>query len=559
MTLDTIITTQDDFTQAPFNLDAAALAWIEDRMAALSPRQKLGQLFNVLMPKDDPALLARIRDLAPGCIARLQMNSPEEEQALIAGFNAANPVPLMVSTDLEGSFSAPPGTHYAPNPLSFAAIDDPALTAEATRMMAAEAAAFGINWSYTPSMDINAAFRSAITSTRSFGSDLRRIREQALAHLGALQEVGFAATAKHWPGEGYDDRDQHLVTTINPLSVPEWEATYGALYRAAIDAGVLSIMSAHIAFPAFMREIGATGDDLLRPATINAALNEDLLRGRLGFRGLIVSDATAMAGITSWLSRADLVVEVLNAGCDVILYSPDLKADIDTLERACAEGRVSWARVDQAVRRQLAMKARLGLHRDPAHLSRDLPKTRRPAADAALSADLLARIPTLVKDHTGLLPLSPSRTRKILLVSRGVVLPFVPHPLPLALPDMLRAEGFEVTLHEWGTPVVAEGHDLVLYAFAEETLLTRGNINLNWLEMNGDFEAALVRPWTTTPCLMISFGWPYYLYEAPRVPAYINAYSSHPLMQKAVVAALMGRSAFQGSSPVDPFAGNPAQ
>lgn len=543
-----------DFSKAPFNLDATAIAWVNDRLAALTPQQKIGQLFNVLVFGNDTKQLDDIRTYAAGSYARMETGDAASERALLHELNAALPVPLLVTTDLEGSFAAPRDTTYGPNPMGFAAVNDPDLTRRMSNVMANQAGDFGINWSFTPCIDINKAFRSAIVGTRSFGSDTKRIREQALAHMQGLHDAGVLATAKHWPGEGYDDRDQHLVTTVNPLSVEEWHATYGELYRAMIDAGVKSIMPAHIAFPAYCRSKGIEGEAAYKPATINRILNEDLLRQELGFNGLLVSDATPMAGLGSWMTRDEFVPEVIAAGCDVVLFTPDLGADVARVEGALADRRLTWERIDQAVSRQLALKASIGLHAPAPRPARDR------AAEDALGRDVIARIPTLVKDKNGILPLSPAKTKRILLVSKGIVLPFVPHPIPLPMADMLRGEGFEVTQHQWGTPVKPEGFDLLLYVFAEETVLTRGNINLNWLEMNGNFEAALDRHWHKIPTLMISMGYPYYLYEAIRIPAYINAYSAHPTMQATVVQSLIGKIPFTGNSPIDPYAGlDPAQ
>ncbi|ODT82696.1 MAG: hypothetical protein ABS76_06445 [Pelagibacterium sp. SCN 64-44] len=543
---------QDDFSKAPFNLGATDLAWIEDRMAALTPRQKIAQLFNVLLWGSDPEAVAMVEELQPGSVGRFDVVDVESERALLDRLNARFTVPLVVTTDLEGSFATPKGATASPNPMAFAAINDPATTEQVSAAMARQAAEIGIKWSFTPAVDINKAWRSGIVGTRSFGSDLEKIREQALAHMRGLQSAGCAATAKHWPGEGYDDRDQHLVTTVNPLSVAEWEDTFGQLYRALIEGGVLSIMPAHIGFPAYMREVeGVTGRDAYRPASINRALNENLLRGRLGFRGLLVSDATPMAGLTSWMQRHELVVELLNAGCDVILFAKDLRTDIETIEAALADGRLTWARIEQAVRRQLALKAKIGAHKDQGKL----PPRATDNGDEKLIADALKRAPTLIKDRGNQLPMTPERYRKVLLVSKGVVFPPAPRPLPLALVDMMRGEGFEVTHHQWGTPVDPSGYDLLLYVFAEETLLTRGIVSLNWLEMNGQFEAAMNRHWHDVPTIMVSLGWPYYLAEATLVPTYVNAYAAHPSMQRNVLDALMGRADFPGESPVDAWCG----
>jgi beta-N-acetylhexosaminidase len=165
-------------------------------------------------------------------------------------------------------------------------------------------------------------------------------------------------------------------------------------------------------------------------------------------------------------------------------------------------------------------------------------------------------VPTLVKDVKGLLPLSPARTRRVLVFSGGVVLPFVPQPLPLSIPERLEKEGFAVTVYAPGMDVSPRDFDLVLYLFAEETLLTRSRIYLDWHKLTGSVFGAMHRYWHDIPSLMISFGYPYYLHDAPRVPAYVNAYGSSEALQAAVVEAIMGRSAFAGTSPVDPFCGS---
>jgi beta-N-acetylhexosaminidase len=418
--------------------------------------------------------------------------------------------------------------------------------------MAREARQVGINWSFTPVLDINAMFRSAIVATRGFGSDVATIERHALAQMRTFQKNGVAAAVKHWPGEGFDDRDQHLVTTVNPLTMEQWEANFGRLYRAAIDAGAMSVMAGHIALPSFIRTQNPdAGVEAYRPASISRDLVTTLLREELGFNGLVVSDATGMAGLKAWSTRGDYLPELLNAGCDIILFVDDPQQDYDYIAAAIDDGRLSWERVDEALRRQLALKAALGLHR---------PATELPAVDRdankRLAEAAARRAPTLVKDTGALLPLDPEKHRRVLVFSTGVVFPFIPHPLPFALPDMLRAEGFEVTMAEKGTWVGPEDYDLILYLFGEETLLTRGHIFLDWLRLNGDFVSAMQRYWSDIPTVMISFGYPYYLYDAPRAPAYINAYSTTETMQRAVLEALLGRSEWNSNSPVDPFAGD---
>ncbi|MBC7738262.1 MAG: glycoside hydrolase family 3 protein, partial [Candidatus Saccharibacteria bacterium] len=291
-----------------------------------------------------------------------------------------------------------------------------------------------------------------------------------------------------------------------------------------------------------------------RPASVSRALNIDLLRGELGFNLVIVSDATPMAGFGAWGPRAQMLPEVIENGCDIILFSPVAEADVALITAAVQDGRISAARLDEALTRVLGLKAWAGLHHGAPAV--DLGKVGLPANKDVAYA-VTAAVPTLVKDVPGLLPLSVQRHRRVLVVSTGVVVPFMPHPLPFDLPDLLRAEGFEVTLFTPGITIQPSDWDLMLYLFGEETLLTRGRIFLDWARITGHFGAAMARHWHDIPTLMVSFGYPYYLYDAPRAPTYVNAYTTMVPMQQAVVECLLGRAPWNRNSPVDPFCGLP--
>lgn len=540
------------FATSPFNLDSAALDWVEKAFARLSPDERLAQLFVLRSGLDRPGF-ERMLQFKPGGMTAVFGADPDAELRNIAELVAASVVPPSISADLEGSRMSI-GTPVI-NPLGLAALNDVAATAEVSRIMAEEATAAGINWSFTPVLDVAHAFRSAIVGTRGFGSDVAAIERHALKQIEVFQSQGIAATVKHWPGEGFDDRDQHLVTTVNPLSLDEWEATFGKLYRAAIRAGVMSVMSAHIALPAFVRSLDPGARiDAFRPASLSGALNVELLRNRLGFNGLIVSDATGMAGFGAWSARDDAIPQVLRAGCDVILFSHDPEADVAAIKAALKRGDLDQQRLDEATLRVLAFKAAIGLHR-PAQ-PRDRSLVRGSIANRQAADRITARVPTLVKDTQKLLPLDPKKHRRVLVVTPGIVMPFLKEPLPFALPKMLEGEGFAVTMHEPGAPIIPEKHDLVLYLFGDETLLTRSRIYIDWLKLSGgDVIKAMERTWHDIPTAMISFGYPYLLYDAPRVPTYINAYSTLESVQRAVLECLVGRAEWNRHNPVDPFCG----
>lgn len=540
----------------PFNLDGGGRDWVRSTLQGMDRAARVRQLFVHICFGTGPEVVDRITALAPAGITKFFGPDGTAELDTLDALRAAAPVPYLVSADLEGSrMSLPFGTEV-PNPLALAAVDDVQASETIARIMAVEARAVGINWSFTPVIDINALFRSPIVATRGLGSDPARIRAHALAHIRGLQADGVAATAKHWPGEGHDDRDQHLLTTINPLSVPEWEATHCALYRAAIEAGVMAVMSAHIAFPAYV--LGHDPDaglEACRPASVSSLLNQTLLRGELGFNGVIVSDATPMAGLGAWAHRDVALPEIVSSGCDVILFSDEPEADIARIEAALADGRLTEARLEEAMIRVLGLKAALGLHRtgrEPADRARLFDPKNTATAKA-----ITARAPTLVKDVQGLLPLSPDRHRRVLVYSTGIVTPLHGTGQDMILPDLLRAEGFEVTPNEPGARHDQRDFDLVLFLMGEETLLTRGRIFLDWNRLTGGMFGAMARHWHQVPTALVSFGYPYYLYDAPRMPCVVNAYATMDSMQRATLDCLLGRAPFQGKSPVDPFCGLP--
>lgn len=541
---------------APFNLDVAARNWVRETLSSMDRDAKVRQLFVHICFGTGSDVVSRMTALAPAGLTKFFGPDPQAELDTLDALRGAAAIPYLVSADLEGSRMSPSFGTEVPNPLALAAFDDVQASSTIARIMATEARAAGINWSFTPVIDINALFRSPIVATRGLGSDPTRIRDHALAHIRELQAAGVAATVKHWPGEGHDDRDQHLVTTINPLSVEDWHATHGALYRAAIDAGVMSVMSAHIAFPAYvLAHDPDAGLEAYRPASTSHHLNQTLLRGELGFNGLIVSDATPMAGLGNWAHRDVALPEVVSSGCDIILFSDEPEADIARIDAALDDGRITAERLDEAMIRVLGLKAALGLHqtgKTPA----DRSKLALPA-NAEAARQITARAPTLVKDVQGILPLSPDRHHRVLIYSTGIVTPLHGDGMPMLFPDLMRAEGFDVTVYDPATRPDPRQFDLVLYVMAEETLLTRGRIFLDWNRLTGGMFGAMVRPWHEVPTALISFGYPYYLYDAPRLPCVVNAYATMDTMQRATLHCLLGRTPFQGRNPVDPFCGQP--
>lgn len=539
---------------APFHLAEKDLDWIREVASRLPRRRRLAQLFNVMLNPMNEAVVDAIRRECPGAITQFMIGGADLALSTAQGLAAALDLPLLVSADVEGGPMSLSGTTPMPCQLGMAAMADPLFYRECLQHMAMEAARCGINWTFTPVVDVNAEFRSAIVGTRSFGSLQGTVQSLGEVHIQAMQDAGLAATAKHWPGEGFDCRDQHLVTTVNPLSVELWRDVFGAIYARQIAAGVKTIMTGHIAFPAYAKSKGVEGVEAYRPASISRLINQQLLRDELGFNGLITSDASAMAGLTCWAHRDTYLPEILASGCDMVLFTPDLSRDLDLLEQALDDGRLSAARVDEALVRVLALKAALGLHEREA--LRAAPPLQSTAAQAA-AAKAAAKSITLVKDVHKVLPLDPARGKRVTLILDGKGRSLGPFKGPEIIIDTLLAErGFEVRVHDRAGPLELEQCDLLIYVLAQESLATTGQIFVDWASLHGpDFGQSMRRSWHERPTILLSLGHPYYLFDAPRMPCVVNAYTSIQSVQRALVDKLLGESPFEGQNPVDPFCG----
>lgn len=552
----------DSLVNSPFHLSPLDIDWVRRTRDAMGTADKLRQLFILVSPASDLA-----------DIDRLMAHRPAGVHCMVgADFDAAwhcarrilerAEVPPFITGDLEGGGHGFPCFTPLPNPLGLAAAADPDLSREVASVVAREGRALGFNWSFTPVADISAAIGSAIVGTRSFGSDIDTVTQQCVVHVQALQAQGVAATVKHWPGEGYDARDQHLVTTVNPLSQAEWMASFGHIYRALFEADVMTVMSAHIAWPAWLQRT-RSGLATCVPACLSAELNQDLLRREMGFNGLVVSDATLMAGLSSWGDRATVVPQIIESGCDLFLFSRHEEADIAHMTEGLRSGRLSEQRLDDAVTRILGLKAALGLHRKsiderlpPLAQARSMVRT---AAHQAVAEQAASASVTLVKDVQGTLPLTPAKHRRVLVLTDEGTTPvpgLAPRSLSVLL-DGLRANGFELRSFDPEHEPTAADTDLVLYLLGQESMLTLSRIHIDWRRLQPGLLECMQRWWHEIPTVMVSFGHPYHLYDAPRVPVYINAYSAVEPVQRAVLRKLLGDEPFQGQSPVDALCGLP--
>ncbi|HEY9250726.1 MAG TPA: glycoside hydrolase family 3 N-terminal domain-containing protein, partial [Rariglobus sp.] len=247
---------------------------------------------------------------------------PASLRERIARYQRASARPLAVAGDLEnGAGGAVRGLTAFPNLMALGAVDDVDMAYDYGRWTAFEAAEVGFNWCLGPVADLSLNWLNPIVNLRSPGSDTRKVARLLEALIRGMQDHGLSATAKHFPGDGVDFRDQHLCVSVNSLGEEAWRRVFEPVFRRCIGAGVHAIMAGHIALPWADGRTNRAGTPI--PATVSEPVLTGLLRGELGFGGVIVSDALIMAGFTGWAAREQRLIEAFNAGVDVMLWPGD--------------------------------------------------------------------------------------------------------------------------------------------------------------------------------------------------------------------------------------------
>ncbi|BFK18810.1 glycoside hydrolase family 3 N-terminal domain-containing protein [Mediterraneibacter glycyrrhizinilyticus] len=553
------------YKENPFYLTEEQVQWVESTYDSMSLEEKIGQLFcPIVFTKDEKELKELVETKHIG--GMLYREGPGEElRQSHKILQDASRIPLLTASNLEygGNGSAIEGTYYGREMLA-AATGDVERAYQLGKVSCSEGAAVGVNWSFAPVVDLDLNYHNPITNVRTFGSNLQTVIDMGKAYIRGAKEEGVATSVKHFPGDGVDERDQHLVTSVNALSCKEWNESYGKIYKEMIEAGTLTVMAAHIALPAYEEYFDQKPCERILPATLSENLLKKLLREQLGFNGLIVTDATPMVGFCSAMDRATAVPLSIENGCDMFLFNRNMEEDFRLMREGYEKGILSDARLEEAVKRILATKAAM-------HLPEKQEKGQLvPDASALdiLNCETYDRWAkecadegvTLVKDIQKLLPIDPKKHKRVLLELMGdfpsnkrVCESFVRE---------LEARGFEVTVYEpEGFEVMEDSvesfksrYDLIFYVGNIETASNKTVSRLNWHTM---FGLGNNMPWMVheMPALFVSVGSPYHLLDAPMIKTFVNGYCNSEYVIHAVVEKLCGDSEFKGKSPIDPFCG----
>lgn len=558
-----------DLSLKPYYLTPEQIEKVRKVIGAMTIDEKVGQLFClVIYDYESSALDDIFSQLQPGGFMIRPMEGRQEVTAIKRLQDHAK-IPLLISANLESGANGliTEGTKIG-SEMQVAATDDPLYGAHLGQTVREEGTAFKANWAFSPIVDLDLNFRNPITNTRTFGSDPKKVAQFSVNFIENVQADGnMAACFKHFPGDGVDERDQHLVTSVNSLSEEEWENTYGYVYRKCIEAGSLTCMVGHIIQPALIHKFNnqIAPEDML-PASLSYELTTKLLREELGFYGLVVSDATTMAGISSSLPREDLVPQVIVAGCDMFLFTRNLQEDFSYMKQGVLSGVITAQRLDDALMRIIGLKVKLGLFEKKTELHTTYKKAMSSANFAAHQpwADEVAdKSIVLVKEEKGVLPLKKSKKRILLYplesqqgfsygVTKGQIERFA---------EMLTKEGFDITF--FNDKIGNEGrfisqayykahYDYIIYV---ANMATRSNQTTVRIEWDMPMGVNVPTMYKVIPTIFISLENPYHLLDVPRIRTFINTFSSSEVTLKALVDKLVGRSSFKGVSPSDPFCG----
>lgn len=554
----------------PFFLSDKQIQWVKDTLTSMTVEEKIGQLFCLITYSSDEGYLRELvtKYKAGGVMGRPQ--PMEDVLKFTSLMHKESKIPMLIAANFEagGDGLVSEGVNVGPN-IQIAATGDPAYAGKQGYVCGREGAAVGANWCFAPVIDVDVNFRNPITCTRVFGSDPAMVRDCGVAYTKAAQAEGMAVSIKHFPGDGVDERDHHLVTSVNSLSCDEWDKTYGEAYKASIDAGALTVMVGHIMQPAYSRKLvpGIKDEDIL-PGSLCPELLNGLLRGQLGFNGMIVTDASTMAGMMIPMHRKDVVPGAIAAGCDMFLFAKNIDEDYEYMRQGVENGVITPERLDEAVARILATKAALKLPEKQAAgtLIPDAAKAKEIVGCAehkAMEKEVSDKGITLVKNLEGILPLNPDKYKRVLLypiVSEGGFFSSnanVAEDTKAALEkegfvvDIFKApEGFEGMMAPYQE--VIDQYDLLIYVADLATKSNQTTVRVEWAMPMGTNVPIFIN---TIPTIFISFANPYHLLDVPRIKTFINAYRFKPENVTAVMDKLMGRSEFKGESPVDAFCG----
>lgn len=554
-----------DLTKKPYNLNADQIKWVEDTIAGMTDEEKVGQLFvNLFFPGSDEYsgnefTNQEIVEKFHIGGARYKGQDSAQVQGLLNELQSASKIPLLVAANCDsgGDGATNDGTYIASGAQAEAS-GDTSVAYNAGYVSGREATALGVNTNFDPCVDILMNWRNTIVNTRAYGTNADSVIKYTNAYLEGLTQSEIIQCIKHWPGDGTEERDQHLVLGVNELSVDEWEDSFGRVYRNHIENGVEMIMAGHIALPEYQKALDPSlKDEDIMPATLAPELIQDLLKTKLDFNGMVITDAAHMLGMTSAMRREDYVPLSIAAGCDMFLFFNDIEEDTMFMMNGYKNGVITEERMTDALRRILGLKAKLNLHLKQAEgtLLKDKSELEVIGCEEHLEmrADAADKGITLVKDTQNNLPISPETHRRIRLYylegEKAMNVSSENNALGFFVEELER-RGYEVTVNDGHTRVkgkTLEYRENVDFALTVSNVAGYGaenNYRIKWkTAMSNEV------PWYVweVPTVFVSLNFTTHLHDATMVKTFVNAYHNNEETIRQVIDKLEGKSEFKGT------------
>ncbi|MGH2716936.1 MAG: glycoside hydrolase family 3 protein [Thermoleophilaceae bacterium] len=452
-------------------------------------------------------------------------------------------VPALVSTDQEQGLVVrvtEPATQF-PGNMALGAARYPGLARSAAAVTGEELRAMGINENFAPVADVNVNPENPVIGVRSFSSNPGLVASLTEAQVRGYQREDVASTAKHFPGHGDTSVDSHTGLPVIDHAREELDRIDLPPFAAAIDAGVESIMTAHIVVPAL--------DDSGRPATLSRPILTDLLRREMNFDGVVVTDALTMEGVREMFGDDRVPVEAIKAGADLLLMPPDLDLAYRSVLEAVRSGEISERRIDRSVYRILRLKERLGLFEQPFVKESKVAKVVGNSDHLAVADDVTERTVTLVKNGAGTLPLAADSGKRALVTGWGA-------STTARLASQVRERGLPAEVYETG----ASPSDAAIAgarAAAERNDLVVAVTNRAW---SSPAQQRLVGELVASgkPVIVAAVRDPYDIAHLSGVDTYVATYGYAGVSVRALAKVLFGEVNPSGKLPVDiPAAGDP--
>lgn len=572
-----------DLKAKPFYLSDSDIRWVEETADSMTLEEKVGQLFIMLDRKKDRGEVKKLFDQyhIGGC--RYQNEPAEQIYEQNKFYQESSRIPLLIACNCDngGSGACSDGTHVA-TAAACGASGDEKTAWDTGYVSGREGTAVGCNWDFGPVCDLLFNWRNTIVNTRAYGKDPAAVIKNCRAYIDGVQQSDMACCCKHFPGDGVEELDQHLVMGVNTFDCDRWDETFGKVYQTLIDSGIQSIMAGHIALPAYSRKLRPElSDDKIMPATLAEELLQGLLRERMGFNGLILTDASHMAGMTCAMPRREQVPHAIAAGCDMFLFFNDIEEDFGYMLQGCRDGIITNERLQDALYRILGLKASLKLHEKQKSGELIPPKEQLAVIGCEEHLEMAKKAAeksiTLVKDTEHNLPVSPNTHKRVYAyvissppISRGNK----QDPVKTIVREELKAFGYEADVHdsyydltlmngvnsEDQLKAVIIGkveefkkrYDAVFVFINMKGYAQENNVRLSW-----SIGHSVEIPWYVRelPTVFVSLNYTNHLLDVPMAKTFINAHAPTREVIRQTLKKVAGEEPFEGSFDDNVFCG----